>query len=54
MTTNFAGLLWPALVHGAGMALHTFLTVFASNPWPFLAAGAIALVGSLIPRSSRR
>jgi hypothetical protein len=54
MMTNFADMMRLALWHAAVTTLHTFLAVFAANPWPFLGAGAIALVGALLPRTSRR
>jgi hypothetical protein len=54
MATSFANLFWPALIHGLGIALRDFLEVFASHPWPFLGAGAIALVSALLSRVLRR
>jgi len=52
--TNFTEIMWSAFLQGAVTTLQTFLAVFAANPWPFLGAGAIALVGALLPRTSRR
>ena len=51
---NMSGLFFSALAAGLGRAMEIWGAPFMSNPWPFLAIGALLLLSAALPTRRRR
>ncbi len=46
--------IWSMIWQDIGIELHGFAVAFAAHPTPFIVAGALFILGALIPTTRRR